>query len=109
MSDSVVGKIIKKITELCEIEPKKAIQCLYELEKSVRNEQEKYNNTKHGVGQSLPSFNIEEALIEINKLKSNFKINKDSIFVMVKDCDKYLRVFNNYDASKITKELLNSQ
>ena len=109
LSDSVVGKIIKKITELCEIEPKKAIQCLYELEKAVRNEQEKYNNTKHGVGQSLPSFNIEEALIEINKLKSNFKINKDSIFVMVKDCDKNLRQFNNDDASKITQELLNSQ
>ena len=56
LSDSVVGEIIETIEKIYTTEPNIAIECIYELEKAVRNEQEKYNNTQHGVGQSLPSF-----------------------------------------------------
>ena len=109
LSDSVVGKIINTIKEMYQTDSKKAVQCIYELEKAVRSEQEKYNNTKHGVGQSLPSFNIEEAMIEINKLKSNFKINKDSIFVMINNCDENIRQFRKNDLPNISQELVDSQ
>lgn len=109
LSDSVVGMIINTINSIYEKEPNIAIQCIYELEKAVRSEQEKYNNTQHGVGQSLPSFNIEEAMININKLKSNFKISKDSTFVMVNNCEENQRQFEKNDIKNINQELLASQ
>ena len=72
-------------------------------------EQEKYNNTQHGVSQSLPSFNIEEAMIEINRLKSSFKLGKDSTMTIIKDCDENQRQFKKSDALNLTQEILDSQ
>lgn len=109
LSDSVVGEIIETIKKIYTIEPNIAIECIYELEKTVRSEQEKYNNTQHGVGQSLPSFNIEEAMIDINRLKSNFKISMDSTFVMVNSCEENQRQFEKSDVPNIGQEILNYQ
>lgn len=109
LSDSVVGEIIETIEKIYTTEPNIAIECIYELEKAVRNEQEKYNNTQHGVGQSLPSFNIEEALIDINKLKSSFKISMDSTLVMVNNSDGNKRQFERSDISTIDQTILDTQ
>lgn len=109
LSYSVVGEIIETIEKIYTTEPNIAIDCIYELEKAVRNEQEKYNNTQHGVGQSLPSFNIEEALIDINKLKSTFKISMDSILVMVNNSDGNERQFERSDISTIDQAILDTQ
>lgn len=109
LSDSVVGEIIETIEKIYTTEPNIAIECIYELEKAVRNEQEKYNNTQHGVGQSLPSFNIEEALIDINKLKSTFKISMDSTLVMVNNSDGNERQFERSDISTIDQAILDTQ
>lgn len=109
LSDSVVGEIIETIEKIYTTEPNIAIECIYELEKAVRNEQEKYNNTQHGVGQSLPSFNIEEALIDINKLKSSFKISMDSTLVMVNNSDGNERQFERSDISTIDQTILDTQ
>ncbi len=109
LSDSVVGEIIETIEKIYTTEPNIAIECIYELEKAVRNEQKKYNNTQHGVGQSLPSFNIEEALIDINKLKSSFKISMDSTLVMVNNSDGNERQFERSDISTIDQTILDTQ
>ena len=109
LSDSVVGQIIETIEKIYTTEPNIAIECIYELEKAVRNEQEKYNNTQHGVGQSLPSFNIEEALIDINKLKSSFKISMDSTLVMVNNSDGNERQFERSDISTIDQASFDTQ
>ena len=109
LSDSVVGEIIETIEKIYTTEPNIAIECIYELEKAVRNEQEKYNNTQHGVGQSLPSFNIEEALIDINKLKSSFKISMDSTLVMINNSDGNERQFERSDISSIDQTILDMQ
>lgn len=109
LSASVVGEIIETIEKIYQAEPNVAIECIYELEKAVKNEQEKYNNTQHGVGQSLPSFNIEEALIDINKLKSNFKIRMDSALVMVNNSEGNERQFKQSDISLIDQAILDSQ
>lgn len=109
LSDSVVGEIIETIEKIYTTEPNIAIECIYELEKAVRNEQEKYNNTQHGVGQSLPSFNIEEALIDINKLKSSFKISLDSTLVMINNSDGNERQFERSDISTIDQAILDTQ
>ena len=109
LSDSVVGEIIETIEKIYTTEPNIAIECIYELEKAVRNEQEKYNNTQHGVGQSLPSFNIEEALIDINELKSSFKISMDSTLVMVNNSDGNERQFERSDISTIDQTILDTQ
>lgn len=109
LSDSVVGEIIETIEKIYTTEPNIAIECIYELEKAVRNEQEKYNNTQHGVGQSLPSFNIEEALIDINRLKSSFKISMDSTLVMVNNSDGNERQFERSDISTIDQANLDTQ
>lgn len=109
LSDSVVGEIIETIEKIYTTEPNIAIECIYELEKTARNEQEKYNNTQHGVGQSLPSFNIEEALIDINKLKSSFKISMDSTLVMVNNSDGNERQFERSDISTIDQAILDTQ
>lgn len=109
LSDSVVGKIIETIEKIYTTEPNIAIECIYELEKVVRNEHEKYNNTQHGVGQSLPSFNIEEALIDINKLKSSFKISLDSTLVMINNSDGNERQFERSDISTIDQAILDTQ
>lgn len=109
LSDSVVGEIIETIEKIYTTEPNIAIDCIYELEKAVRNEQEKYNNTQHGVGQSLPSFNIEEALIDINRLKSSFKISMDSTLVMVNNSDGNERQFERSDISTIDQAILDTQ
>lgn len=109
LSDSVVGEIIETIEKIYTTEPNIAIECIYELEKAVRNEQKKYNNTQHGVGQSLPSFNIEEALININKLKSSFKISLDSTLVMINNSDGNERQFERSDISTIDQAILDTQ
>lgn len=109
LSDSVVGEIIETIEKIYTTEPNIALECIYELEKAVRNEQEKYNNTQHGVGQSLPSFNIEEALIDINKLKSTFKMSMDSTLVMINNSDGNERQFNKSDISTIDQAILDTQ
>ena len=109
LSDSVVGEIIETIKKIYTTEPNIAIKCIYELEKAVRNEQEKYNNTQHGVGQSLPSFNIEEALIDINKLKSTFKISMDSTLVMINNSDGNERQFERSDISTIDQAIIDTQ
>lgn len=109
LSDSVVGKIIETIEKIYTTEHNIAIECIYELEKAVRNEQEKYNNTQHALGQSLPSFNIEEALIDINKLKSSFKISMDSTLVMVNNSDGNERQFERSDISTIDQTILDTQ
>jgi len=109
LSDSVVGEIIETISKVYQTKPNIAIQCVYELEKAVKSEQEKYNNTQHGVGQSLPSFNIEEAMISINKLKSKFKLSMDSTFVMVNNSEGNHRQFEISDVPNIPKEILESQ
>lgn len=109
LSDSVVGEIIKTIEKIYTTEPNIAVECIYELEKVVKSEQEKYNNTQHGVGQALPSFNIEEALIDINKLKSNFKINRDSTLVMINNSDENKRQFEKSDTQIINPTFLSEQ
>lgn len=109
LSDSVVGEIIETIKKVYTTTPTVARECIYELEQAVRNEQEKYNNTQHGVGQSLPSFNIEEALIEINRLKSSFKISMDSTFAMINHVDGNERQFEKSDCSNMEQSILDTQ
>lgn len=109
LSSSVIGEIIATIKKIYSTEPNIAAECIYDLEYAVRKEQEKYNNTQHGVGQSLPSFNIEEAMIEINKLKSNFKISMDSTLVMINNSVGNERQFEKNDISNMTEETLDIQ
>ena len=109
LSDSVVGEIIETIKEIYKTEPNIAVQCIYELEKAVRSEQEKYNNTQHGAVHASPSFNIEEAMIDINKLKSNFEIGLDSTFVVVSNCEENQRQFEKSDIQNINQEILDAQ
>ncbi len=109
LSDSVVGEIIETIKKVYTTDPNAAIECIHELERVVKKEQEKYNNTQHGVGQSLPSFNIEEALIEINKLKSDFTIGMDSTLVMINSADGNERQFEQTDISAIDQTILDEQ
>lgn len=109
LSDSVVGKIIEVINNLYQTDPNRAYKCLYELEKALKSEQEKYNNTQHGVGQSLPSFNIEEALIECNRLKSKYRVGKDSIVSMINNCENNYRQFEKSDVSHLDSNLIKSQ
>ena len=109
LSDSVVGKVIDVIKNMFQTNPDKALDCIYELEKTLKNEQEKYNNTQHGVGQSLPSFNVEEALIECNKLKSKYRVSKDSIISVINGCENNFRQFETSDISELDSDLVNSQ
>lgn len=109
LSDSVVGEIIETIKKLHQTEPNRAIECIYELEKAVRSEQEKYNNTQHGVGQSLPSFNIEEAMIDINELKTNLRVSRDSTLAMINNCDRNQRQFEKSDFPNISQEMIDVQ
>lgn len=109
LSDSVVGEIIETVEKIYKTKPNDAISCIYELEKAVRSEKEKYNNTQHGVGQTLPSFDIEEALININKLKSSFKIGMDSTLVMINNSDGNERQFKRTDISTINQSLIDTQ
>lgn len=110
LSDSVVGEIIETIKKLQQTEPDRAIECIYELEKAVRSEQEKYNNTQHGgVGQSLPSFNIEEAMIDINELKTNLRLSRDSTLVIISNCDNNQRQFEKSDLPNISQEMIDVQ
>jgi hypothetical protein len=109
LSDSVVGEIIETVEKIYKTKPNIAISCIYELEKAVRSEKEKYNNTQHGVGQTLPSFDIEEALIDINKLKSSFKISMDSTLVMINNSDGNERQFKRTDISTIDQSLIDTQ
>lgn len=110
LSDSVVGEIIETIKKLQQTEPDRAIECIYELEKAVRSEQEKYNNTQHGgVGQSLPSFNIEEAMIDINELKTNLRLSRDSTLVIISNCDNNQRQFKKSDLPNISQEMIDVQ
>lgn len=109
LSDSVTGEIIKTIKKSYQKEPDRAIECIYELEKAVKSEQEKYNDAKHGLGQSLPSFNIEEAMININELKTNLRINRDSTLVMINNCDSKQRQFKKSDLSSISQEMIDIQ
>ena len=109
LTDSVVGEIIETIKKECTTEPDLSIQCINELEKVVRNEQEKYSNTKHELGQSNSSFNIEEALIAISELKSKFRANTNSVSFMINSCDENQRQFEKSDIFHINHELLESQ
>ena len=79
------------------------------MEKAVRSEQEKYNNTQHGVGQSLPSFNIEEAMIDINELKTNLRVSMDSTLAMINNCDRNQRQFEKSDFPNISQEMIDVQ
>lgn len=109
LSDSVVGEIMKAIEKAHADNPNSALECIYELEKTVKNEQEKYNNTQHGVEQSVPSFNIEEALIDIDKLKSRFKVDMDSTLVMVNNSEGHERQYEQSDVSMIDSLLSDIQ
>lgn len=109
LQESMVGKMIETIKRMYSTNPDRAIMCVYELERAVKSEQEKYNNTQHGVGQSLPSFNIEEALIEISNLKSHFKIGIDSPLSLVSVCEENQREFEKIDIPKIESSVLDSQ
>lgn len=109
LSDSVVGEIIETIEKVYTTEPNVAFECIYELEQAVKSEQEKYYNTQHALEQSLPSFNIEEALIDINKLKSSFKISMDSTLVMANNSDGKERQFKKSDISNIDQTVLDAQ
>lgn len=109
LSDSVVGKIIKSIEKVYKTDPDIASECIYELENTVRNEQEKYNNTQQGLNQSKPSFNIEEALIAINKLKSTYKKSIDSTLVMIDNSNGNERQFERSDIFTIDQAILNAQ
>lgn len=109
LSESVVGKIIEIIETTYSTEPNIAIECIDELEKAIKSEEEKYNNTQHGLGRSLPSFNIEEALSYVNKMKSKFKLGIDSTLAIVSSCDTNERQFNQTDASNINQTILDNQ
>lgn len=109
LSDSVVGEIIETIEKVYTTEPNVAFECIYELEQAVKSEQEKYYHTQHTLRQSLPSFNIEEALIDINKLKSSFKISMDSTLVMANNSDGKERQFKKNDISNIDQTILDAQ
>lgn len=109
LSDSVVGEIIKTIKISHRTEPEKSIECIYELEKAVRSEKQKYDNTKNGIGQSLPSFNIEEAMSDINELKTNLRISRDSTLVMLNNCDCNQRQFEKSDLPNISQEMIDVQ
>lgn len=109
ISDSVVGQIIHTIEEKYTTEPDQAIECIYELEKAVKSEQEKYNNPINVGQRAESSFNIEEALIDINKLKSNFKINRDSTLVMINNSDENKRQFEKSDTQIINPTFLSEQ
>ena len=109
LSNSFVGEILEVIEGIYMTNPSVAVECIYELEKAVKNEQEKYNNTQHGVGQSLPSFNIEEALININKLKSNFIMSRDSTLVVVNDSYGNDRQYEQVYAGILNPEVFVSQ
>ena len=110
LSDSVVGEIIEKIKEIYQTKPDLAIQCIYELEKAVKSEQQKYSNTKHGGStHASPSFDIEEAMIDINKLKSNFRVSLDSSLIVANNCDENQKQFEKSDIQKIDQETLDAQ
>lgn len=109
LSDSIVGQIIDIIGKIYKIEPNKARECIYELEKVVLNEKNKYNNTKHGTYHSLPSFNIEEALIEINKLKNSLKLSNNAILNIISNCADNDRQFQKIDVSNIDAEIESQQ
>lgn len=109
LSNSVVGEIIETIKKVYITDPNVARECIYELEKALRSEQEKYNNTQHGVGQSIPSFNIEEALIEMNRLKSNFRISMESPLVMIQNGAENERQFERSDSPNMNQAVLDTQ
>lgn len=109
LSESLVGEIIETIKSKYLSEPNMAIDCIYELEKIVKKEQEKYNNTQHGMDHSIPSFNIEEALININRLKSSFQIRNDSILSVISNCTENDRQFRKTDSKNISQILLENQ
>ena len=109
LSDSVVGKILVIIKNISKSDSKKAIECINELEKVVKSEQEKYNNTQHGVSQSKPSFNIEETLIEINNLKSSLRMRNDSTLVVAAKSKDNLRQFYKSDKPKLSQDIISSQ
>ena len=109
LSESVVGKIIQILKQQYNQNPKLAHKCINELDKVINQEKNKYNNTKHGVGQSLPSFNIEESLFEINRLKEKFKINSDSTLNIINTCSLNNRQFMGSDVKNISKEEFDEQ
>lgn len=109
LSDSLVGEIIDIVREISLTDSTKAIECIYELERVIKSEQEKYNNTKHGVGQSLPSFNIEEALIVVNEMKSSFKVRIDSTLVVAANSDNNERQFMQSDMPSLDEAISNNQ
>ena len=108
LNDSFVGKIIDIINN-CTVADQSIIECIYELDKIVNNEKTKYDNTRQSLAQSVPSFNIEEALIEINKLKSKYILNKDSSLIIASSCFNNDRQYQKSDVESLNHELLNAQ
>lgn len=97
LSDSIVGEIITTIESIYKDNPSVAIECLESLEKVVKEEQKKYNNTQQSFEPSMPSFNIEDALISINILKSNFTISNDSTLNVIPNCEENNRQYEKSD------------
>ena len=109
LADSVVGKIIAIIEELSITNPKEAITHLIELEKVIIKEKEKYVNTHHGIGQSLPSFDIEQTLEKITLIKYNLKKEKSSTILMINDMAENDRQYQKNDAPYMSEELAENQ
>jgi hypothetical protein len=108
LNDSFVGKIINIINN-CTVADQSIVECIYELDKIVNNEKTKYDNTRQSLAQSVPSFNIEEALIEISKLKSKYILNKDSSLIIASSCINNDRQYQKTDVESLSQELLNTQ
>ena len=109
LSDSVVGEIIKTIEKIYKIKPNLAKECIYELEKTIKQEKEKYNNTQHGVKQAVPSFNIEEALMEVNRIKSLFSMEIDSTLMVVSKSEENERQYESSDVSTMDQTMIEAQ
>lgn len=109
LSNSVVGQIIETIQQVYKSNPTNAIECINELEDAVKKEEEKYYVIKQGLKQSLPSFDIEQALIDINKLKSNFKLKVDSTLITISNSAGNERQFEQSDISTIDQVILDTQ
>lgn len=109
LSDTVVGKVLETIEKTYETDKELAIECLDELEKVVKEEQIKYNNTQHGVNQSIPSFSIEETIIKINELKTSFNMDRNHTQSIVEETNSNTRQYEKTDKPTLSLELQQKQ
>ena len=109
LNNSFAGKILNIIENLYEDNPSLAEDCLFEFEKVLYEERLKYNNTKHGVGQSLPSFNIEEALLRVDTLKSKYSLSRDSLVSVISNVDENVMQFNLEDVNRLDESIIEQQ